>query len=239
MKYPIKTDFLKAGTGRRPGTLIPGGKPRFIVLHDTGNPNSTAANNIGYYSRSLSMKAGAQVFIDDKEIIECIPVRSKPEKARHVMYNRDRKTLGLGAANDYAIGLEMCFFPGNKSRSEEAYQRTVWYAAYIAKLYNMNINNCLVGHEHLDPRRKVDSSTGLRATGRTYNQMVADIKAIYHTNDGKGGASTPSTPSFNPANTTNPGYVTIKVTSLNVRKGPGVNHPKVKELKTRKLMESV
>ncbi len=48
---------------------------RFIVAHDTGNPGSTAANNVSYYERSRNdQSASAHIFVDDKEILECIPV---------------------------------------------------------------------------------------------------------------------------------------------------------------------
>ena len=47
---------------------------RFIVAHDTGNPGSTAAANVKYYERSRNeMSASAHIFVDDKEIVECIP----------------------------------------------------------------------------------------------------------------------------------------------------------------------
>lgn len=219
MKYPIKTSFLTPRTGRRPGIAIPGGKPRFIVLHDTGNPNSTAANNVGYYSRSLSMQAGAQVFIDDKEIIECIPVRNdKPEKAWHVMYNTDRRLLGLGAANDYAIGLKLCFFPGNKQKSMEAYKKYIWYAAYMIHFFGMNINNCLIGHEQLDPWNKIDPSHGIKSVNKKYNQLVADIKAEYHSCLGKGSSPVGQDyPKFvRAANSKQIGVVYVKGTDLNV-----------------------
>ena len=66
---------------------------KFIVAHDTGNPGSTAQNNVSYYEKTNNeTEASAHIFIDDKEIIECIPAltSNKPEKAWHVRYNQSQ-----------------------------------------------------------------------------------------------------------------------------------------------------
>ena len=47
---------------------------KFVVAHDTGNPNSTAGQNVAYYEQSRNeLSASAHLFVDDREIIECIP----------------------------------------------------------------------------------------------------------------------------------------------------------------------
>ncbi|WP_253947823.1 N-acetylmuramoyl-L-alanine amidase, partial [Paenibacillus ehimensis] len=85
---------------------------RFMVSHDTGCPGSTAANNVTYYERSREDDyASAHIFVDDKEIIECIPfLTGTPEKAYHVVYNTpiDNQIFGVDS-NDYAGGVELCY----------------------------------------------------------------------------------------------------------------------------------
>lgn len=45
---PVYTDFLPYGT-RRTGQPLDTGSPIFAVYHDTGNPDSTAQQNVNYY----------------------------------------------------------------------------------------------------------------------------------------------------------------------------------------------
>ncbi|MDR4139193.1 N-acetylmuramoyl-L-alanine amidase, partial [Bacillus cereus] len=50
MKYEIEKQYLTSKTKRRSGIKMPGVK--FMVAHDTGNPTSTAQNNVTYYENS-------------------------------------------------------------------------------------------------------------------------------------------------------------------------------------------
>ena len=106
-KYTIKADYLTRGTKRRSGILI-SPSVKFIVAHDTGNANSTAQGNVNYYKNSQNeIYASAHLFVDDKEIIECVPaLTSDPEKALHVRYQltKDNEIYGHNA-NDAAIGV--------------------------------------------------------------------------------------------------------------------------------------
>lgn len=99
---------------------------RFIVAHDTGNPGSTARANIRYYESSRDKEsASAHLFIDDKEILECIPaLTAPPEKAWHVLYGKptDNALFGLDA-NDAAVGVEYCF--GGAIDADEAYRKYI------------------------------------------------------------------------------------------------------------------
>lgn len=172
MKYPIKNDFLPINTKRRSGTKIKGVK--FLVEHDTGNPNSTAQGNVNYYKTSANvMSASAHVFIDEKEIIVCVPLT---EKAWHVLYNTtvDNKLFGADS-NDYAIGIELCYFPNDKTRSMRAYEKYVWYSAYLCNLYSLNPLKHITGHHILDPARKTDPVNALKHIGKTFNDLLNDI----------------------------------------------------------------
>ena len=172
MKYSIKNDLLPMPTKRRSGTKIKGVK--FLVAHDTGNPNSTAQGNVNYYKNSANaMSASAHVFIDEKDIIICVPIL---EKAWHVLYNTtvDNKMFNADA-NDYAIGVELCYFPNDKNRSKASYDRYVWYMAYLCHVYNLNPLKQIVGHHILDPGRKTDPVNALKHIGKSYNDLLNDI----------------------------------------------------------------
>jgi hypothetical protein len=176
IKYPITSRHLPLNSKRRSGQLI---KPtvKFIVAHDTGNPKSTAANNVAYYSRTCNDDfASAHIFVDDKEILECIPALTvdKPEKAWHVRYNvtGDNELYGY-EANDAAVGVEYCY--GLNINADESYKRYVWVLAYICHKFNLDPKRAIVGHFVLDPGRKTDPKSGLAISGRKYEQLFDDV----------------------------------------------------------------
>lgn len=187
MKYDIKEDYLPKGSMKRPGNNI---NVKFIVAHDTGNPGSTAAGNVGYYKRTSNQTyASAHLFSDDKEIIECIPaLTGEPERAYHVIYNarKDNEMYGYNS-NDAAIGVEMCW--GKGIDSTQSYLRYVWTLAYLCHKFNLDPRRDIVGHDTLDPRRKIDPTNALKYMGKTFNQLVIDVIAEYK--DCTGETSTP------------------------------------------------
>lgn len=178
-KYSIIPDYIVPNTKRRSGQLIfPAVK--FIVAHDTGNPQSTALNNVNYFKRSAKeQEASAHIFVDDKQILECVPaLTGKPEKAWHVLYNlpTDNKMFGYNA-NDTAIGVEYCY--GTNINANEAYKKYVWVLAYICYVFKLDPARSIVGHHILNPGRKSDPVSGLKASGRTYEKLLIDVVAEY------------------------------------------------------------
>lgn len=114
---PVYRQFLPIGT-RRCGARLTTGRPVFAVFHDTGNIDSTAQNNVDYFTRTYNEPwesvSSAHIFVDDVEAIVCIPI---DEKAWHVMYNTVTDNVWYGIdANDGAFGLEACYF-SNRQRS--------------------------------------------------------------------------------------------------------------------------
>jgi hypothetical protein len=178
-KYIITPRYLTAPSKRRSGqAMSPGVK--FIVAHDTGNPESTAGGNVNYYENSCDeQSASAHIFVDDRQIIECIPaLTGTPEKAWHVLYNvpTDDKMFGHNA-NDAAIGVEYCF--GGTIDADEAYRKYVWTIAYACYQFGLNPRKAIVGHFILDPDRKSDPATGLARSRRTYEQLLRDVAVEY------------------------------------------------------------
>lgn len=168
----ITQNYLPLGGKRRSGQKLVSVK--FIVAHDTGNDGSTAAQNVSYYKNSVGeMSASAHTFIDDKDIIECIPL---DEKAWHVLYNvtTDNRMFGVDA-NDYALGIELCYFSKDKERSLKAYNNYVNYIAEKTITYNLNPKNKIVGHYTLDPARKTDPINAFKTFNKTWEQFIADV----------------------------------------------------------------
>ena len=113
-------------------------------------------------------------------IIECVPVLvTSPEKAWHVLYSTDeQKKLYNWYANDAAIGVEYCY--GENINADEAYKRYIWVLAYIAYRFKLKLPDCITGHFILDPARKTDPKSGLAVSGRTYEQLLIDVKNEYN-----------------------------------------------------------
>ncbi len=175
-RFKIVQRHLTPKTKRRSGILIPDAGVKFVVAHDTGNPGSTARGNVKYYESSKNeISASAHLFVDDKEIIECIPaIMAPPEKAWHVIKGPQIDNLIYGAeANDAAIGVEYCY--GGAIDAEAAYARYVWVLAYLCYIFRLDPAKSVVGHSILDPARKTDPDTGLSASGRLYEQLIMDV----------------------------------------------------------------
>ncbi len=220
-KHTITKQYLSANSKRRSGSKMQPGV-KFIVAHDTGNPNSTAAGNVNYYQESRNeIYASAHLFVDDKDIIECIPaLTGDPEKAWHVLYGvpTDDKLFGHNA-NDAAIGVEYCY--GSNIDADEAYRKYIWVMAYACNQFNLDPAASIVGHFFLDPARKSDPVTGLARSRRTYEQLLRDIVSEYNVCNGS------PLPAYNFI--PQPGSVTA-VARLNIRQNdPSTRAPVVRK----------
>lgn len=176
-KYPITKFHLIAPSKRRSGILMP--RVVGIVAHDTGNPSSTAWANVRYYQNSRDdISASAHLFCDDKDIIECIPALSAaPEKAWHVLYNKDidnRQEVFGDDSNDIAIGVELCY--GGKIDLIESYKRYIYTMAYICDRYKIDPLTKIWGHYQLDPQRKTDPMTPLKMLKKDIESLRKDVK---------------------------------------------------------------
>ncbi|MFD3446131.1 N-acetylmuramoyl-L-alanine amidase family protein [Microbacteriaceae bacterium 4G12] len=171
MRYPIERVYIKKG-GSRPGIRL--SKVRFIVSHDTGNPGSTAIGNRNYFQESQP-KSSAHAFIDDKRIVEMIPL---DEVAYHVRYSvpNDNELFGYNA-NSAAIGVELCY--GGNINFQEAYARYTWYHAYLCQRFNLNPKTSIVSHKRLDPKRKIDPETVLQRQGISFKKYINDVYRMY------------------------------------------------------------
>ncbi|UEH01997.1 N-acetylmuramoyl-L-alanine amidase [Staphylococcus gallinarum] len=172
---PVKYDWLPIGT-RRSGQKLTSGEPVFAVAHDTGNPNTTAQDNVNYYKNSYnidwSIVASAHIFVDDKECIVCIPVT---EKAWHVLYNTpiDNNWYGIDA-NDGAFGVEGCYFD-DKKRSKKSLDNMARVMAYLVNYWKIDYKTEMPGHQDIQSD-KVDPGNLLQAAG--YSRNVSNLDKL-------------------------------------------------------------
>ncbi|WP_054939071.1 peptidoglycan recognition protein family protein [Paenibacillus ihuae] len=176
-KYTIERRYIDKRQNVRPGSRLVSGTPGFLVAHDTGNPGATADKHFEYFQGLVNRSASAQVFIDDKKILEIIPTGTgtdPAEKAWHVLYNvtADNEKYG-DDANDIALGVELCY--GGKIDFPEAYKRFVWYLAYCCDKWGLNPLTHIPSHKQLDPTRKSDIDQALKTADKTLKDLLYDV----------------------------------------------------------------
>lgn len=166
-KYVINRNYIGFGNARS-GEKI--SNVQFLVAHDIGNGGSTADENRRYF-HNHQPSASAHTFIDDKEILEIVPLN---EKAWHVRYDvpADNRMFG-DDANDCGIGTELCHGP--RIDSQKAYDKYVWYHAYLCNKFRLNPKTEIVSHATLDPGRRTDPHNALNKYGKTYDQFIIDV----------------------------------------------------------------
>ena len=75
-------------------------KAKYITIHSTGNPDSTAQNERDYLVNVANTRqASFHIVVDDKEAIECIPLNE-------VSWNAGDGYYGTG--NRESISIEIC-----------------------------------------------------------------------------------------------------------------------------------
>jgi N-acetylmuramoyl-L-alanine amidase len=184
--YEITRDYISFGNARSGEKLE---EVKFIVSHSTGNPGSTAYANRNYFNNHQP-HASAHTFIDDRYILEIIPL---DEKAWHVLYSKPTDNRMFGAdANDAAIGVELCY--GGNINFTEAYNRYVWYHAYLCQKFNLAPSKHIVSHKTLDPERRTDPLDAFRLYGITWVGFISDVSRMLESSPSlKNQASQPST----------------------------------------------
>lgn len=181
---PVYTDFLPIGT-RRTGQKLDSGEPKFGVIHDTGNKDTSAQANVNYfkntYNISWNQVASAHIFVDDVECIICIPVT---EKAWHVLYNTTQDNYHYGDdANDIAFGIEFSYF-SSKTRSLKSLDNGCRVLAALCNSWNINPKTHLPGHQNIQSDKQ-DPGNLLEACGykRSDMKIIDDLIVKYMKGD--------------------------------------------------------
>ncbi|WP_127506996.1 peptidoglycan recognition protein family protein [Paenibacillus humicus] len=176
--YPIERRYVAVRSNTRPGTRLITGCPAFLVAHDTGNPGAGADAHFRYFDTLRDRTASAHVFIDDKRILEIIPAGTgdqAAEKAWHVIRNvtTDNERFGYDA-NDAALGVELCYGGGIDFKA--AYGRYVWYLSFCCRKWELDPSAHIVTHRQLDPMRKQDCEQSLAWGGKSFAELIADVR---------------------------------------------------------------
>lgn len=169
-KFKIERDYITNKLARSTIKLKQG-KPTFLVAHETANPTADAKDHRRYF-QNIKFQASAHTFIDDKTILEIIPLE---EKAWHVQYKQDKRLLGLGYANDNAVGVELC----RTGNFEQAYARYVWYFAYLCQKFELHPTKHIIAHSSLDPKRRRDPQSWLEPNGVSWDDFIANVQNCY------------------------------------------------------------
>ena len=181
--YTYIVKHLPKNSKKRPGHPM---KPKYLTIHDTGNPKSTAQDEANWLTNPLNVSStGFHIVVDEKNVIELIP---PCENAWHAGDGEN------GPGNRESIGVELCE-SGNREKTVE---NAAFLAATLIKAYGLTLK------QHYDwsgkdcPRllrqgnnwqKFVDkvnthlaAMSGKEVPGEDYKQkylnLVADIKAL-------------------------------------------------------------
>ncbi len=100
-------------------------KIKYIVIHNTANPASTAKNERDYLTNPVNTSNTSwHIVVDEKEMIEAIPLT---EVAHHA---------GTTDGNEYGIGIEIC----ESGNYEQAEEHAVKLVAYLMKYYKIPLS---------------------------------------------------------------------------------------------------
>lgn len=171
----ITQKYIPPNTKRRPAIKLNGVK--FIVAHDTGNDGSTALQNVNYYINSANeVEASAHAFVDDKGVVECIPLDEKAYHVRRIV-PKDNEVYGVDAI-DYSLGVELCFSTKGLFDSKLAYNNYVEYIKGLCKKYALDPKTSVIGHYTLDPSRRTDPINAFKTIGKTWENFINDLKVV-------------------------------------------------------------
>ena len=107
-----------------------GNKPKYIVIHYTGNAKDTAYNNAKYFNGG-NRNASAHYFVDDTSIFQVV------EDYNGAWHVGNTKTE---VNNKNSIGIEMCC-SGNYQVSSKTEENTIELVKYLMKKYNIPVEN--------------------------------------------------------------------------------------------------
>ncbi len=117
---------------------------KYIVIHDTGNPNKTAnALNHWRYFGGANRNASAHYFVDDHSIIQIVDDKNA---AWHVGDGGGR----FGISNQNSIGIELCIDQG--SNRAIAKKHLLMLVHHLMLVYNIDKSHVV---RHYDASRKI------------------------------------------------------------------------------------
>lgn len=211
----ISIKVIQCNPGRY--TNIGGRTVDYIVMHYTGNPKDTAANNGKFFS-STKGQSSAHFFVDDDTVIQSVELR---DRAWHCGTNGTY--YHSKCRNTNSIGIEMCC-SGDYAISQKTQENAAFLCAYLCKQLGITastVDTFVLRHWDVTHKDCPHNFTGAsNAKWTNFKKMVKNILT--------NGISTTPTPSNTTTQTTTntttgvlPRVVRINVDVLRVRSGPG------------------
>lgn len=118
-------------------------KPKYICIHDTGNPGASALNHYAYFNGG-NRNASADFFVDSNNIIQIIDTDVNYSWA----VGDGRGAYGITNSNSCSI--EMCLESDGKP-TEATIQNTIELTKYLMNYYGISVSNVV---RHYDASRK-------------------------------------------------------------------------------------
>lgn len=131
-ELPITEDFLTVNSFSRPGLPLTS-TPKYIVIHYTANPGSTAKQNRDYFENlkdTQETKASSQFIIGlEGEIIQCVPC--------------NEMAYASNSYNEMCISIEMCHPEDTGNFNDATYNNCVYLVAKLMNYYHMDMDSLI------------------------------------------------------------------------------------------------
>ena len=166
-KYEIIQDY-KVPNGK--AGRFSAGKPTWVVVHSSGNPNAGIDSEIAYMTRNQD-NAYVQAWCGHNKIVE--------------IANTDYRCWGAGrTANEYAVQIEVTEDKRlTKAQKLQAIDREAFWVAVQCAYYNIPLNKV---YSHADISRMYPQDTDhtdpiafFKSVGVSWSQFKAQVKKYY------------------------------------------------------------
>lgn len=168
MEIKINEKLIRKNYSDRKGQPI-----KYIVIHDTGNPNKGADAEAHYklFDRE-NRGASAHYFVDDKQILRVV---RDIEKSWHCGDGHGK----YGITNENSIGIEMCI--NSDGDFNITYKNTLDLVKHLMIKYNIPIDKVV---RHYDASRKSCPNSWSENNWKEWNKFKSDlqVKKDYTTN---------------------------------------------------------
>lgn len=156
-------------------------KPKYIVIHDTGNPGAGANNHYIYFNGG-NRGASADFFVDSNNIIQTVNT-----DVNYSWAVGDGKGV-YGITNANSCSIEMCL-EKDGIPSEATIQNTIELTKYLMSYYGISIDGI---KRHYDASRKLCPNSLMDNNWAKWNEIKSRISGIQsETNTGNTVVTTP------------------------------------------------
>ena len=196
-------------------------KITYIVMHYTGNKKDTARANAKYF-QGANRQASAHFFVDNDNIYQSVALRNIAWHCGGSTYYHS------SCRNSNAIGIEMCCTAGNYKISAKTIKNSAYLCANLCKRVGITasgVDKYVVRHYDVT-HKKCPAQMANSANDPDWIAFKKQVKNILNT----GKDTVPEAKPTRKDEEIKTEYK-VRVTALNVRKGPGATYAKVDVIK--------